>query len=351
MSESENKIDLNKKKSNSRLIFYTLAALLVLFLFWLFRPGEEPPKINKDLNFLPLEFELKEADEAIRKGELAAGPLKPDNLARIVWHPDYRQKKAPCSIVYLHGYSASHGEGSPLHTRVARDLGCHLYLSRLHDHGLRTEQPLLNMHPDSLMKDAHRALSIGNLLGEEVVLIGNSMGGTLAIYLAATHPESVDALVLFAPMIEFGSELSILFDRPWGQRLMRLILGEPFVRASIQNDGHARYWYRLYRTESLMVLKELIEELMTEPLFQKIEQPVFTGYFFKNNQIQDQVASVPAIKRLEKSLGTEEGRRVFKSFPEADAHVISSAYRTREYDEVRKAVVDFLHREGIGLPK
>ena len=44
--------------------------------------------------------------------------LKPDNEARIVWADSSRQKTA-YAIVYLHGFSASLGEGDPTDTDIA----------------------------------------------------------------------------------------------------------------------------------------------------------------------------------------------------------------------------------------
>ncbi len=323
-------------------ILFALAVLFLLFLSWLFRPGDPLPVITLPVELPEISFTVEQAEDAVRRAEREAGPLKPDNHARIIWNPEYRDRKAPCSIVYIHGFSASYGEGAPVHARLARDLGCHLYVSRLHGHGLRTDEPLVNFQPDSLLASAGRALAIGNVLGDKVILIGNSMGGTISLHLTAMHPEWVDALVLFAPVIEFATPASHFFGYRWAQRIMRLVLGEPYLRFDPQNDDHARYWYNYYRMEALAVLQMMKQDLLHDELYARIRQPVFAGYFYKDDDEQDAVVSVQAIKEMERKLGTLPERRDFRAFPDAGAHVISSAYRSDEHAQVREAVTQFL---------
>lgn len=326
-------------------ILLTLTGLLLLTLFWLFRPGLTPPEISPPSELPEPGFTVGESAEAVRRSETAAGPLKPDNHARIIWNPEYQNRKGPCSVVYLHGFSASYGEGSPLHVQTAEKLGCHLYIARLHGHGLRTEEPLLDMNSDSLLSDAGRALAIGNLLGEQVVLVGSSMGGMLSLHLASGFPDSVDVLALLSPLIEFETGASLLFDKSWGQRIMRLLLGEPYIRVQPENDDHARYWYQSYRLESLMVLKTMQNNLLSNEVYKRIHQPVFAGYFYKDEDTQDEVVSVQAIMDLKEKLATPTHQKVFTAFPGAEEHVISSAYRSAEYQQVREALVRFIEQQ------
>ena len=240
---------------------------------------------------------------------------------------------------------ASFGEGAPVHARVARELGCHLHVSRLHAHGLRTDEPLANFRSDSLLTSAGHALAVGNLIGDKVVLMGNSMGGTLAIHLAATYPEQVDVLVLLSPLIEFATPFLRMLSAPWAQRLVGLVMGEPFISRDPENDDHARYWYGRYRIESLRVLNAIRQELLSDHVYPQIRQPVFTGYYYEDESNQDRVVSVSAIKAIKTKLGTPPDRRLFQAFPDADAHVISSAYRSTEHTQVSDALIDFLQEQ------
>ena len=344
-NSSKGGMESHATSNATKRILLTLTALFGLFLIWLFRPGDLPTGVALPTSLPKLDFSVKQADEAVRQAELRAGPLKPDNRARIIWNPDYRGQKAPCSMVYLHGFSASYGEGAPFHARTARELGCHLYVSRLHAHGLRNEEPLMDMHADSLLASAGRAIAIGGLLGEQVILAGNSMGGTLAIHYAAMHPESVDMLILLAPMIHLKTPAARFFRKVWAHRLMQLVSGEPYIRYLPDSDDHARYWYPWYRLDALAPLREMQDVLLADDVYSRITQPVFTGFYYRDNDHQDKVVSVAAIRELEEKLGTAAEKREFMAFPDADAHVISSAYRSAGHQQVSDAVVQFVRRQ------
>lgn len=347
-----------------RRILLTLTGIILLFLLWLFRPDPTPLAFDLPESLPAAGFTVEQAEKAIRDSELRAGPLKADNHARIYWNPEYLHSRAPCAIVYLHGFSATHSEGSPLHVRMARSLGCHLYLTRLHGHGLRarplpdrfldkyhkegrrsgTPEPLYDFHPDSLLHSAGHALSVGTLLGEEVILMGTSMGGMLALYLAARFPESVDMLVLLSPLISFSPGPFRYFDRPWFQRIMRLYLGGHLIEQTPANDDHRRYWYMNYHIRSLMELKHIKSTLVSHTILSDVTQPVFTGYYYKDEKNQDKVVSVSAIKDLEMRISTPEKHRAFRAFPRAGQHVIASSHRSADFSKVEKEVFKFLYR-------
>ena len=327
-------------------ILYTLLALLFLLLFWLFRPdgGVSYSEISVPEKLPSLSFDIHEVVQHVQKSEQRAGPLKPDNHARIIWNDTHKEEKAPCSIVYIHGFTASFGEGAPLHAKTADALGCHLYVPRLHAHGLVTEQPLMDMHPDSLLADVAHALAIGDLLGDKVVVVGTSMGGMLSLHLASSYPESVDYLVLLAPLVEFAQRESFLFDKSWGQRLMKLLLGGSYVESDPQSDDHGRYWYQSFRIESLHVLKTLKVNLLQDEIYGNITQPTFAGYYYRDEEHQDELVSVKAIESIESKLATLPEKRQFIAFPEVEDHVIGSSYRTDAHQQVTDSVITFLKR-------
>jgi pimeloyl-ACP methyl ester carboxylesterase len=145
----------------------------------------------------------------------AAHHLKPDNEARIVWY-DSVPRKTKYSVVYLHGFSASQEEGDPVHLDFARRYGCNLFLSRLDAHGIDTSDPLASLTADGLWRDAKEALAIGKALGEKVILLSTSTGGTLALKLAATYPNDIFAVINMSPNIAINNDLVFLSNHPWG---------------------------------------------------------------------------------------------------------------------------------------
>ncbi|MBC8075431.1 MAG: alpha/beta fold hydrolase, partial [Chloroflexales bacterium] len=74
---------------------------------------------------------------------------------------------------------------------------------------------------------------------ERVVLVGFSLGGLIALYLAARHAAQVDALVVLAPALLLRNERQLAltgvakYVLPWIYPLQRANFSDPQVRANI----------------------------------------------------------------------------------------------------------------------
>ena len=108
-------------------------------------------------------------------------------------------RKNSHSILYLHGFSASSGEGDPLHRNVARALKANLYLPQLNDHGLIEEEPMLNFTGQKYLDSAKEALAIAKKIGEKVIVIFSSTEG---LVLDFGNDPQIAALLLFGPNVE-----------------------------------------------------------------------------------------------------------------------------------------------------
>ncbi|CAL1517602.1 alpha/beta fold hydrolase [Chitinophaga sp. MM2321] len=266
--------------------------------------------------------------------------LKPDNEARIVWH-DSSFHKTPYAVVYLHGFSASQEEGNPVHRNFARRFGCNLYLSRLDGHGIDTTAPLQEMTATGLWRDAMEALSIGKALGDKVILMGTSTGGTLALKLAAAFPDDVYAIINMSPNIAINDKLAFLANDPWGLQLARLVNKGNFRRSNDTNRVTAQYWSNSYRLEAVVQLENLLESTMTPATFKAVHQPVLNLYYYKDEQHQDPTVRVSAILKMEKELSTPDSLKAAIAIPGAGAHVIGSALTSHDLPAVTKAIDDF----------
>ena len=105
----------------------------VLVAFYLIGPKPGSVDLDPEIGDIPLSG--LSLEEWVNEGERSVERLKYDNQARIIWYDTLRQK-TPFAIVYLHGFSASQGEGDPIHQEVAERYGMNLYLSRLSGHGI-----------------------------------------------------------------------------------------------------------------------------------------------------------------------------------------------------------------------
>ena len=328
-----------------RFIYISFPVLLVFGAYFL---GPEPakPEWNMTMPVVPTTAEAVEKYIALKE---SVHHLKPDNHARIVW-ADSTKKKTPYSVVYLHGFSASQKEGDPVHREFAKEFGCNLYLSRLADHGIDTTEQLLYFTPDRFWETAKEALAIGKAIGEKVIIMSTSTGGTVALVLAAFYPADVAALINMSPNIALKDSKAWLLSEPWGLQIARIVFGSDYVQVSYP-PARQPYWNVKYRLEAVTQLEEMLEDKMNQETFAGVKQPCLTLYYFKNEQEQDSTVSVSAMLEMHKQLGTPDSLKVAIAVPNAGGHVIGSNLVSRDLaavqSSVRKFAVEKLHLQKV----
>jgi pimeloyl-ACP methyl ester carboxylesterase len=268
--------------------------------------------------------------------------LKPDNEARIVWFDDSAKQVTDYSIVYLHGFSASQEEGDPVHRHIAAEYGCNLYLSRLAEHGIDTTEQLLHLTADEYWESAKQALAIGKKLGRQVILMGTSTGGSLALQLAATFPKDVDALILMSPNIAINDPFAWILNNRWGLQIARAVKHGNYIVSDDDRVQYRRYWNKPYRLEAAVALEEYLETTMTKENFDKVKQPVLLLYYYKDKIHQDSVVKVSAMLTMFDELGTPESLKRKTALPNAGDHVIGSPIKSHDVAGVQKEVEKFM---------
>jgi pimeloyl-ACP methyl ester carboxylesterase len=312
---------------------------MVLILAYLEGPKPSAPVYNTTMPMVPAD--PNDLETYIHSME-SAHRLKPDNEARIVW-ADPSRKKTPVSIVYLHGFSASQGEGDPVHRFIAQKYGCNLYLSRLAEHGIDTVDAMVNLTADKLWSSAQVALAIGGQLGDKVILMGTSTGGTLALQLAAAYPDRVYALILLSPNIAINDPNAWLLNDPWGLQIAHMVTGSDYI-ISKEDYGprYFQYWYTKYRTEAAVQLEEHLETSMNRNTFQKVRQPVALYYYYKDKVHQDSTVRVDAELKMFDELGTPPAQKFKLDIPDAGTHVIGSGIRSHDVPGVERGIEHFM---------
>jgi pimeloyl-ACP methyl ester carboxylesterase len=319
---------------SKRLIFITFPFILLAGIYFL---GPEPDKPAYSMT-MPVVPVVNELDNYIALNE-AKHKLKPDNEARIIW-ADSSKQKTKYAVVYLHGFSASQKEGDPVHLRFAKEFGCNLYLSRLSDHGIDTTEQLMLFTADRVWASAKEALAIGKELGEKVILMSTSTGGTLALMLAAQYPDDVYALINMSPNIAINNPAAFLLNNPWGLQIARVVMSGKYNDTK-QKPEKIPFWNDKYRLESTVQLEELLEDQMTSETFSKIKQPSITLYYYKNEQEQDPEVKVSAMLEMNKQLATPDSMKEIYPIPNAGAHVLASPLASKDVESVYAAIEKF----------
>jgi esterase/lipase len=322
--------------------FLKITAALVAMLAVVYFLGPKPAAPNYNNNLIQVPSDPAALEAYVASNE-AKHKVKPDNEARIVWANDSTKAKTPYVIVYLHGFSASQEEGNPVHRNIAKQFGCNMYLARLSEHGIDTTDALVNMTATSLWESAKEAYAIGKQLGDKVILMGTSTGGTVALELASNF-EDVAGLVLYSPNIAINNPSAFLTNNPWGLQIARMVMGGKENVLKNRTDTYKKYWNHQYRLEAVVELQELLETTMIPSHFNKIKCPLLTLYYFKDEKNQDPVVKVSAMKEMFEAVATPTNLKRMIPIPEAGNHVLASPIQSNDIVTVEKETALFLEQ-------
>jgi len=165
---------------------------VVLAALWFFGPRESVPPVAS----VELEGDLAAIAKRFDAEEAALGDVTPGAEKRIVFAGG--PEKTDWAVIYVHGFSATSEEVRPVPDKVAQALGANLFYMRLAGHG-RSGDALGAARASEWMEDMGEAVALGRKLGDKVLIMGTSTGGTLAALLAAQDGDAADAYVFLAP--------------------------------------------------------------------------------------------------------------------------------------------------------
>jgi hypothetical protein len=93
--------------------------------------------------------------------------------------------------------------------------------------------------------------------------------------------------------------------------------------------------------EAVVFLQQLVERTMKKSTYNNVTAPVFLGYYYKDDQHQDQTVKVSAMFPMFDELGTLEDLKVKMAFPEAGNHVIGCELTSGCYKDVEAETIKF----------
>ena len=323
------------KKSLKIVLFAVIIIIAVYFL-----GGKvTPPTLSTVFPTVPKT--LNDINDSILSAEASFGDsIKKGNASEIFWVND-SISKTPYAMVYLHGYSASKSEGLPVAKDFAERYGMNLYMPRLQDHGFATDEPLLNMTADGLWESAKNALAVGEKLGDKVLIMSTSTGGTLALYLAAMYPEKISGIINISPNILPTTTGVTLLSGHWGLQIARAVQGGKYVRVD-SSSYHPEYWSEGPRLESTLQLQALLDATMKSETFEKITAPSLTLAYYKDEKHQDPTVRVEKIRWAHSLLGSKEKKYV--ELPTVGVHPMASSIVSKDIPAVENAIFDFTEK-------
>lgn len=235
-------------------------ALLVLLLagaaLWIFGPYE-PDDLSAE--FDPRKFG-EGVDVYLESTEANVPNLRPDTHKRVIWAKG-SEIRTPVSVVYLHGFSASSEEIRPVPDRIAQALGANLVFTRLTGHG-RDAAAMGEVSVAAWMADTAEALALARAVGEQVVVISTSTGGTLAAA-AALDPElsrDVAAMIFVSPNFGLNTPVAPLLTLPAARYWLPLLAGQE-RSFETRAPEQAIYWTTRYPSVAVFPLAALVRKV------------------------------------------------------------------------------------------
>lgn len=316
-----------------------LSLAIVLAIVYISGPKAKLESLDGDYPAVPTR--MLELEEYVKRKQDSTESLKPGNEAKIVWADSLNKSKTPYSIIYIHGFGASQMEGSPVHRQIADHFDANLYLVRLPEHGINRPDAMKYMSAQLLVDEVREAYMIGKSLGDSVIVIGTSMGGALSLILASENPD-MKALVLYSPAIREGGNALEQFFKPWSKFIAENFLFKNGVRHTPREGEKAKYWSEYYHVNGFESLAVLLRSKMISTTFAKVNQPLFLGYYYKNDEEQDFVVSVPKMLEMFDQVSTPPALKVKQAFPETEDHVIASSITSKDWESVLNETILFL---------
>ncbi|WP_455220788.1 alpha/beta hydrolase [Kaarinaea lacus] len=297
------------------------------------------PTVELDDTIKPVSLPA-DLDAYIRNSESRIADLRPNTEKTITWANPDRPGSTPYSIIYLHGFSATRQEISPVCDNVANALGANLFYTRFTGHG-RESEAMAEISVNRLLNDAVQALEIGKRLGNKVIIIGTSTGATLATWLADYDRSGrIGALVLLSPNYGPKRKESELLLLPWGRSILQLVEG-PVYHFEPFNTLQQKYWTTEYPSKALLPMMGIVK-LTRDKNLRSIQVPVLVMYS-PNDQIVDTSAIQIAFLQF-----TSKQNRIFTITNSSDPqqHILAGDIMSPQTTgEVSNAIIEFLQQQ------
>lgn len=300
-------------------------------------PALEVPEIAQ-----PTAFRDQKVSEATASG------VRPENTERLVLH---RTSGSDVVFLYVHGFSASRGEGELVVDALAQEWSANAWYMRLPGHGGPGEA-LGEVEATEFLEEVTEALGMAEALGEKTVLVATSTGASLATWAAATHPDKVDALVLASPLYQYVDPLARrLLSSAFAHTFVQWVLGPE--RSWEWNDprkgpGHAGRWMQRYPSSVLVELDD-VRRFAADPATQaRVTQPVLLFSYYADDANQDSTVDVAESEAAFARMNGGSPHPASKAVRIADGnHVLFSEHIRTDKETILKETRQFL-REVVG---
>ena len=171
-------------------------------------------------------------------------------------------------VLILHGFASSLNSVSGIEPPL-KSLGLPTLMPALRGHNQRSPEALRGATWHDWVLDAEIALQSLLNESEKVIVVGHSMGGLMALTLAANHPDSIDSIVPAAAAIQLASPLAsgrmLHFLEPLALRLFdRLDFPSIFPDKSLAQFDTNYHWAPMDSISSFLEFSDVTRSRLPE---------------------------------------------------------------------------------------
>ncbi len=314
-----------------------IGILAVLFLILQFGPREP---VDLAITFSPEDLG-EDLDEYLASSEATVENLNPLHAKSISWAGSVGER-TPLSIVYLHGFSATKEEIRPVPDDVAKAVEANVYYARLTGHG-RDGIAMTQASVNDWLNDTAEAIAIGERLGEKVIVISTSTGGTLftAYGINPDNMANVAGAIMMSPNFRIAASGSQILTLPFARHVVPLLTGKERSWEP-KNDAQALHWTTQYPTTAVLPVAAAVNYVADLPV-ETMTVPTFFIY-----SPDDQVVSAQTTADVMKRWGGPTESLVIKGSAVGDgsAHVLAGdIVSPQTNDLVTRAMIEWI--EGL----
>ena len=268
-------------RPSSSFLWFILTAIIALLAIgggnWFTKVTTQTPIEGQSLAISHIEDRINATESQITD-------IRPGLEKSIIWAGEPHQKTR-YAVVYIHGFSASKEELRPVPDRIATALGANIFYTRLTGHG-RTVDAMRDASVAAWMEDLAEAFQIGTIIGEKIIFISCSTGGTLVAngIVRGMFSEKLFSTVFFAPNFGVHDQMATLLTWPLARYWAPIVGGEMQTNTP-RNQFHARYWTTSYPTMSLIPMMQLIDMIDDADLKTSTVPALF--YFSPDDRVVD----------------------------------------------------------------
>ncbi len=296
--------------------------LLLIIVIYLVGPRVKFDKVD------PTPFSYDYSPEAVEQilldRDAKVMDLKKGNESQVIWANELKSK-TEYVVLYLHGFSASRAEGEAVYPQFAQSINANVLAPRLYDSGRESDDTFKDLTPKLMMDSAKDAIALAKCLGEKIIVVSCSTGGTYSAYLSG-YDDRIVAQVLMSPNIELYDKKSTLVIKPWGRKLLNVLQGGEYNHIEHYNEAQKQFWNPTYHNDGILALVDLLDQTMKAEHFEKIHIPTLLIAFYQNEEVQDKVVSVERMRQFMSEISTPKDSRRFVECQTCSNHVVGSKY-------------------------